>query len=969
MTPEQFIAKWKKCTLKERSASQTHFNELCDLLEVEKPTDADPDGSWYTFEKGAKKTGGGDGWADVWKSECFAWEYKGKHKDLTAAFAQLQRYAIALQNPPLLVVSDMETIIIHTNFTNTVQQIHTYAIEDLADYDVRRRLRLIFTDPGQFRPGVTRQAVTEQAAEAFAGLAQRLRDQSHEPRRVAHFVNKMLFCMFAEDIEILPKGVFTRLLQAAATRPGQFEPMARQLFAAMKTGGFFGADAIDWFNGGLFDDDDVLPLDQSALSLALLAAKLDWSDIEPSIFGTLFERGLDPGKRSQLGAHYTDRQSIMRIVRPVVIEPLISEWEETKEKINAHFAQAEEYRKKSLSVTGKRSAASQQGNETKALRGAKELYDDYLLRLKRIRVLDPACGSGNFLYLALGELKDLEHRVIFEAEALGFQRPFPEVGPQNVLGIEINPYAAELARVTVWIGQIQWMLRHGFNLSRNPVLQPLDQISNRDALMNADGTEAAWPEANCIIGNPPFLGDKKMLAELGDEYVTRLRALYKGRVPGGADLVTYWFEKARAEIEAGRVKRAGLVATNSIRGGANREVLKRICGSSRIFEAWSDEPWINEGAAVRVSLICFGGQKKARLNGLDMAIVFADLTGIEAGSKFTRSLEIQDLTMAKQLAQNSELCYQGCKFVGSFDLKCEVARRWLKLPNPNSRANSDVLRRWVTGLDLTRRLAERWIIDFGVNMAEEEAALYEDPYEYLRGHQQEARGLNREERAAKRWWIHQRPRPEMRRKLANLDRFIATPEVSKHRIFEFLDARLLTSGSIYAIARDDYTSMGILHSRHHELWALRMGTSLEDRPRYTPTTTFETFPFPEGLTPNIPAEQYATEPRAQEIAKAAKRLVELRDNWLNPPEWVRRVPEVVPGYPDRLVPVDAAAARELKKRTLTNLYNARPQWLANAHRDLDAAVAAAYGWPADISEDEILRRLLELNRARSGGGT
>ena len=956
MTPEQFIAKWKKCTLKERSASQTHFNELCELLEVEKPTDADPDGSWYTFEKGAKKTGGGDGWADVWKSECFAWEYKGKHKDLTAAFSQLQRYAIALQNPPLLIVSDMETIILHTNFTNTVQQVHTFAIEDLADYDVRRRLRLIFTDPGYFRPGVTRQAVTEQAAEAFAGLAQRLRDQGHEPRRVAHFINKMLFCMFAEDIEVLPKGVFTRLLQAAATHPGRFEPMAKQLFAAMKTGGFFGADAIDWFNGGLFDDDDVLPLDQSALSLALLAAKLDWSDIEPSIFGTLFERGLDPSKRSQLGAHYTDRQSIMRIVSPVVIEPLSTEWEEVKTQIVELQGKADRNPNKS--------AASKMRND------AEKLYRDYLERVQKIRVLDPACGSGNFLYLALGELKDLEHRVILEAEALGFQRPFPEVGPQNVLGIEINPYAAELARVTVWIGQIQWMLRHGFGLSRNPVLQPLDQISNRDALMNDDGTEAAWPDADCIVGNPPFLGDKKMLSELGEEYVTRLRALYKGRVPGGADLVTYWFEKARVEIEARRAKRTGLVATNSIRGGANREVLKWICASSRIFEAWSDEPWINEGAAVRVSLICFGGNALAdiytsacELNGHSVASIFADLTAHEKGREST------DLTEAKQLSESRGICFMGTTKVGGFDVPGNLARRWLLQPtNPNGRPNVDVVRPWVNGLDITRRPRDMWIIDFGVDPTQAEAALYESPFEYLVQNVKGERQNNNREAYRERWWIFAETRPGMRLKLKNLRRYIATPRVSKHRLFVWFDIALMPDSALIAVARDDDTAFGILHSRFHELWALRMGTSLEDRPRYTPTTTFETFPFPEGLTPNIAAEQYAANPRAQAIADAAERLVKLRDSWLNPPDLVNRVPEVVPGYPDRLIPVDATADRELKKRTLTNLYNQKPQWLMNAHQALDAAVAAAYGWPADISDDDVLRRLLELNRSRSGGG-
>jgi len=330
MTPQQFINKWRSSTLKESAAAQEHFIDLCRLVGQQTPAEADPDGSWFTFEKGAAKTGGGEGWADVWRRGCFAWEYKGKRKDLNAAFAQLQRYAIALENPPLLVVSDMDTIIIHTNFTNTVQQIHTIALEEIERPETLNLLRRLFTDPESFRPGVTREAVTAQAAEAFASLAQRLRDQGHDGHRVAHFINKLLFSMFAEDIGLLPSGLFTRILETSAKRPDQFVPMVKGLFSAMQGGGYFGADAIEWFNGGLFDDDDTLPMDEVAARLALKAARLDWSDIEPSIFGTLFERGLDPSKRSQLGAHYTDRQSIMRIIIPVVVEPLVAEWESVR---------------------------------------------------------------------------------------------------------------------------------------------------------------------------------------------------------------------------------------------------------------------------------------------------------------------------------------------------------------------------------------------------------------------------------------------------------------------------------------------------------------------------------------------------------------------------------------------------------------------------------------------------------------
>lgn len=222
MTIRDFIAKWQASTLKERSASQSHFNDLCALIGHKSPVEADPTGEHFTFERGAAKTGGGEGWADVWKKGCFAWEYKGKHKDLTAAFAQLQRYAIALENPPLLVVSDMETIVIHTNFTNTVQEIHTLTLEELELPEARQKLHWLFAEPERFRPGITRRMVTEQAAQNFAGLAQTLRSAGHDSHRVAHFVNKLIFCMFAEDSGLLPGHLFTRMVESVQSRPEKF---------------------------------------------------------------------------------------------------------------------------------------------------------------------------------------------------------------------------------------------------------------------------------------------------------------------------------------------------------------------------------------------------------------------------------------------------------------------------------------------------------------------------------------------------------------------------------------------------------------------------------------------------------------------------------------------------------------------------------------------------------------------------
>ena len=949
MTPNEFIAKWHASELKERSAAQEHFIDLCRLLGEPTPAEADPKGDHYCFERGALKDSGGEGWADVWKRHCFAWEYKGKHANLDAAFDQLRQYALALENPPLLIVSDMGRFRIRTNWTNSVSKTHEFELDDLVDGEVRDKLEWAMSDPERLRPGETRQTLTEQAAKHFARLAQSLRDQGHGPEDVAHFVNRLVFCMFAEDVGLLPNDMFTRMLGRARRKPEKFADLARKLFGAMATGGEVGFEEVDWFDGGLFEDDAALPMDKGQIETTLDASRLDWSSIDPSILGTLFERGLDPDKRSQLGAHYTDRDKIMRIIHPVIVRPLFAEWRTAKAGIA-----------KSI---GRANSAKSKGVATRKRRQAENALGAFLERLRNFTVLDPACGSGNFLYLAVHALHDLEHQVQLEAEALGLQRSFPSVGPANVKGIELNAYAAELARVSVWIGEIQWMRRNGFPGAREPILEPLETIECRDAILTHDGGEPDWPDADVVIGNPPFLGGKLLISNLGEEYVSAMFRAYEGRVPREADLVCYWFVKAGERLGGKTSKRIGLVATNSIRGGKNRRALERATRDGVIFDAWSDEPWVINGAAVRVSLVCFSeaGSKLApdcRLDGETVDEVHTDLTARRGESGI-------DLTKARRFARNAGAAFMGDTKGGPFDVPGDLAREWLREPtNPNGRPNSDVLKPWMNGMAVTRRPADKWIVDFGLSMEEGDAALYEAPFQHIREHVHPMRQRNRRKAYRLNWWRHVEPRQGMWRALDGLSRYIVTPTVAKHRLFAWLDARVCPDHQLIVIAREDDTTFGILHSRFHEVWSLRLGTWLGkgNDPRYTPTTTFETFPFPEGLSPDVPATDYAADPRAQAIASAARRLVELRDRWLNPPEWVEWIEEPVVGYPARPVPRGKKAAAALRKRTLTNLYNARPQWLVNAHAQLNAAVAAAYGWPGDIADDAALRELLARNR-------
>lgn len=935
MQAEQFIKKWSASKLgedKHGRGSVLHFLDLCELLGVPKPSDADLEGNRYCFEKGVSQTTGARGWADVWKQGCFAWEYKGKGKDLDKAFEQLLRYAAALENPPLLIVSDMERIIIHTNWTNTVSEKYEFTLADLTQLAVREKLRCCFENPDKLKPSKTTKAVTEKAAGEFAKLAERLHKRKEDPEKVAHFVNRLAFCMFAEDANLLPHEFFTDRLYKLVTHPDRAAATLKGFFNAMSRGGQYGDDVIPYFNGGLFDNDDVLHLEPEDLALLHKIAKdNDWQDIDPSIFGTLFERGLDPAKRSQLGAHYTDAEKIEMIIGPVVREPLLREWEAAKAKIEG----------------------------AKGAKARQQAHGAYIERLKAYRVLDPACGSGNFLYLALKTLKDIEHRVHLESEALGMQPPlFMVTGPHNMLGIELNSYAAELARMTVWIGEIQWCMKHGQQIDQNPILKTLRTIENRDALLNDDGTETQWPAADAIVGNPPFLGDKKMKKELGAKETALIRKAFKGQLKGRSDLVCYWFAKSNSLLKKKKTSRVGLVSTNSIRQASNRGVLESIRETGEIFKAWSDEAWTVEGAAVRVSIVCFGQkglEPEKILNDKPIEEIYPDLTGKKSGAVGL------NLSEAKKLKSNLNSAFQGIKRVGEFEVTGTQARAWLKLPqNPNGKKNSEVLKPWYSGHDIVKRPRDYWIVDYGWNTPFNEACLFEAPFKHVEEKVKPKRVGKREKRANESWWIYYWPRPEMRQSLMKVKRYLTSPSVAKHRFFSWVDSRIIPDGALVVIAKEDDVSFGLLHSKIHILWSSKCGSTLEDRPAYTPSTSFETFPFPKGLEPNRKATDYDN-PHAAKIAEAAKLLNEQRENWLNPSDLVKRVPEVVTGYPDRLEPVNAAAAETLKERTLTKLYNKKPAWLQQAHADLDAAVAAAYGWPADLSNDEILAKLLEMN--------
>lgn len=579
MTPAEFVRKWTATTRTERAAAQEHFIDLCRMLGEKTPNEADPSGDFYAFEKGAAKSSGEDGFADVWLDGHFGWEYKGKRKDLNAAYVQLLNYHEALNQPPLLVVCDLDRFEVHTKWAGKESWIYRFRLADLVtdtpadlvnvagakprnpkQLTSMQVLRALFQDPRILEPERTTDDITKEAAEIFGKLAEGLRqwkdpttgERLVDDMRIARFITKLLFCLFATDVELLPKSAFSEVIAGNRNDPKAFQDRLRELFRVMDKGGTYGARTLPKFNGSLFSDDDV-PEELLGGEVSLLERldRLNWADVEPAIFGTLFERVLDPGTRAKLGAHYTSRSDIEVLAEPVLMSPLRREWKRVQEAALAAMEKT-------------RLAGGKPETERERLRQAVE---PFIEKIGATRVLDPACGSGNFLYVSLALLKSLEKEVIAFAGLHGVTLR-PRVHPRQLYGIEVNPYAHELASVVIWIGYLQWKARNGIALDdEEPILQKLDNIHHMDAILTEDlAGEPEWPEAEVVIGNPPFLGGKRLRRELGDSYVDAMFRVWDGRVRREADLCCYWFEKARAQIEAGRLKRAGLLALQHAAG-------------------------------------------------------------------------------------------------------------------------------------------------------------------------------------------------------------------------------------------------------------------------------------------------------------------------------------------------------------------------------------------------------------------
>jgi hypothetical protein len=1035
---EAFVERWLPSGGAERANYQSFLNELCDVLGVPRPDPTVPDDAHnaYVFERQVFFDNGDGttslGWIDLYRRGHFVLEAKQgtekkehQTKTLTgakpkkkkgtairgtkawddamiAAKGRAEQYARALPViegwPPFIVTVDIgHSFETYADFTMSGREYlpfpdarsHRIPFSELDKPEYQERLRLIWIDPLALDPSRKSAKVTGEIAAQLGLLAKSIEASGYSPERVASFLMRCIFTMFAEDVNLLPGASFNELLESLRGNVGIFTDMVGSLWQSMADGGFSPIlkKKLLRFNGGLFETAEVLPVTEEQLELLVAASQADWRDVEPAIFGTLLERALDPLERHKLGAHYTPRAYVERLVLPTVIEPLREEWTAVR----------------AAGVTLARSGK---------LDEAVEEVRSFHRRLCRVRVLDPASGSGNFLYVTLEHMKRLEGEVLDALEGFGEKQVALEhtgltVDPHQLLGLEANPRAAAISDLVLWIGYLQWHFRtRGEVMPPEPVLRKFNNIENRDAVLAYDRVEpvtdeagravtrwdgrtytrhpatgeevpdetartplvryinprrAEWPEADFIVGNPPYIGARRIRQALTDEYVETLRANYD-EVPETCDYVMYWWHKAATEVESGRVSRFGFITTNSIVQSYSRGLIEKHLHEEegvRIIFAIPDHPWVeaSDGAAVRVAMAVVTSKQDylgsailahvAKEEGEKVTLVQDRVTYINESLK--SAPEAQNI---EPLRANKDMCFQGVVPSGEgFKLGSDELS---KLGYDES-SLPPVIRKYIIGRDLVQHHQPKFIIDF-CGLSEEEARtqwpeLYQWVLDRVKQEREAKTGSGRTKDAdeyARNWWLFAKTRPVMRRALKDLKRFIVTPYTAKHRPFIFVEAATLPDAMAYAIASDDAYVLGILSSRVHVRWALNAGGRLGigNDPRYTSKVTFMPFPFPD-----CNAAQKVSIRKLGEALDAHRK----RQQAQHPKLTVTDMYNVL----EKLRSGDALSEKErvTHEQGLISM-------LGQLHDDLDAAVLAAYGWPATLTNEEVLEYLVTLNAER-----
>jgi hypothetical protein len=1041
---DDFIERWLGSGGSEMATAQSFAIELTELLSVPRPNVSDKDGDFldYRFERPVTLTHTGrkrNGRIDLYKKGHFILEAKqfvspdakdkstlevflekdapkqsGHGKRGTSKFDdtmmkarnQADNYARAVAKedgwPPFLMVVDVGHVIeLYADFSGQGQGYNQFPdgnryrikLEDLREEETRDLLRAIWTEPQSLDPSLRSAKVTREIATHLAELGKSFEGQGHDSETVARFLMRCLFSMFAEDVDLIPRNSFRDLLVKLRDRPEHAQPSLQGLWQTMDTGGFSQVLMQDLkrFNGGLFKEADALPLDALQLGLLIEAATADWKQVEPAIFGTLLERALDKRQRHKLGAHYTPRAYVERLVTPTVMEPLREDWRDVQTAVQR------------LAADGKDE-------------DARKLVRDFHAKLCEIRVLDPACGSGNFLYVALEMMKRLEGEVTALLEELGEdQTSFITVDPHQFLGIELNPWAANVAELVLWIGYLQWHYRtHGQAAPSEPVLRDFKNIRNGDAVLdwsgrtprldasgapvtrwdgvttirhNVTGEEVPdpeariavydyakpkatkWPEAEFIVGNPPFIGASRLRDSLGDGYVEALWSAYP-KMPQSADLVMFWWEKAALAARAWSGKtgkgtrRFGLITTNSLRQTFNRRVLEPHLNDPKkplsLLFAIPDHPWVDTqmAAAVRIGMTVGAvGNRSGRL----LSVATEDKENRDADGrpvtfdhqigKIFANLKIgADIAGAGGLVANTGLSSPGVKLHGSGFIVTPAKAKELGLNTVEGTDNH--IRNYRNGKDLTSRPRGVMVIDlFGLTEAEVRdrfPAIFQHVTDNVKP-DRDAKAKNSKDSAvyANLWWLHGKPRQVLRPMLEGLKGYIATVETSKHRFFTKLDADILPDNMLTAFGISDMSGLGVLSSKYHVLWTLAQGAILGPTPRYNKTRCFDTFPFPtltdsQTTTLRQLGEDLDAHRKRQQAAHPKLTLTQM----YNVLEKLR-AGEVIEGKD-----------KDIYDQGLIGI-------LRDLHDRIDVAVAEAYGWPVDLSDEEILLRLVALNKERA----
>lgn len=1035
---EAFIARWKNCSGTERANYQLFLMELVHLLGLPKadPASEDTRDNAYVFERRViiKKADGTqtNGFIDLYKRGSFVLEAKQSSlnmdssrwdKAMLAAHNQADQYVRALPadegRPPFIIVTDVgRNIELYSEFSRSGATYtpypdansHRINIDDLRKPDIQQRLRQVWLQPLSLDPSRLSARVTRDIADKLAKLAKSLEASGYGAQLVADFMMRALFTMFAEDVGLLPHRSFTELLKRLQNKPDTFAPMLENLWQTMNSGGFSPIleSTILKFNGGMFATATAIPLDRDQMALLLQAAEADWRYVEPAIFGTLLERALNPRERHKLGAHYTPRAYVERLVLPTVIEPLREEWQEVQTAALAY---------------------EKQGKHKDAVAEVRNFHK----HLCDVRVLDPACGSGNFLYVTLEHMKRLEGEVLNLLHDLGETQGLLElqgitVDPHQFLGLEINPRAARIAEMVLWIGYLQWHYRtHGKVNPPEPVLRDFHNIENRDALITYDEQQvitddagipqtrwdghtykpspitgepipdesaqveqyrylnpkkAEWPEAEYIVGNPPFIGASTMRRALGDGYVDAVRKTWK-ELPESADFVMHWWHIAAEKVRAKQATQFGFITTNSIKQTFNRRVMQAQMEAKNpltLAFAIPDHPWVDsaDGAVVRIAMTVgnadAGEGRLLQVRDEKSADNAQDEIEVNLGEK--QGVLFSDLNIgvnvqgAKPLRASEGISSRGVQLIGSgFIISRDKAIQlgFGKLPDSET-----LIRKYRNGRDLTQSPRDVMVIDAYGLSAQQFREKFPEAYQYVVEHVKPERDQNNRAGYRDNWWIFGEARKTWRMSSSGLGAYISTVETPKHRTFQFMEAEVLPDNMLVNIAIEDSLYLGVLSSRLHFRWANATGGSLGGYIgdiRYNKTRCFETFPFPDA----IPEQQ-------EKIRDLAERLDAHRKR-----QQAQHPDLTLTGMYNVLEKLRSGETLTEKEKTIHE--QGLVSVLKELHDELDRAVFAAYAWDdlADklvglpgattplpdksdaqaAAEEELLQRLVNLNAQRA----